>query len=264
MLFHLTPGSRAYRDTYTLLHLIVLALSIYLVVSISIDTFRGVDFYAPRYLHTQFYICIAFIVVFFLELALSEKKWRFFRNNLLFLIVSVPYLDIFKIYDITFSPQVAYLVQYIPLVRGGYALAIVVGTFTYNRAASIFVTYLVTLMSTVYFGSLMFYLFENKVNEGVNSYTDSLWWALMDMTTVGSDIHPLTPPGKVIAVVLAALGMMMFPIFTVYITSLISHRRDRTDLDAALPGGTGHLLQTLAKERTADASATSDSPDVKT
>ncbi len=250
MLFHLAPGTRAYRSAYTFLHLIVLSLSIYLVVSISIDTFRGIDFYAPRYLHTQFYICIAFIAVFFLELALAEKKWRFLRNNLLFLLVSVPYLDLFNLYHVNFTPQVAYLVQYIPLVRGGYALAIVVGTFTYNRAASIFVTYLVTLMATVYFGSLMFYLFENKVNVGVNSYTDSLWWALMDMTTVGSDIHPVTPPGKVIAVVLAALGMMMFPIFTVYITSLISHRRASSDADMALPQGLSRLHDALKEGHT--------------
>ena len=49
----------------------------------------------------------------------------------------------------------------------------------------------------------------------------ALWWAFMDVTTVGSNISAITVTGRVLSVVLAALGMMMFPIFTVYVTSLV-------------------------------------------
>ena len=51
-----------------------------------------------------------------------------------------------------------------------------------------------------------------------------LWWAYMDVTTVGSNIIAVTPTGRVLSVLLAALGMMMFPIFTVYVTSLVERR----------------------------------------
>lgn len=43
----------------------------------------------------------------------------------------------------------------------------------------------------------------------------------MDVTTVGSTYPAITVTDRVISVVLAALGMMMFPIFTVYVTSLV-------------------------------------------
>ena len=43
----------------------------------------------------------------------------------------------------------------------------------------------------------------------------------MDVTTVGSNIIAITPTGRILSVLLAALGMMMFPIFTVYVTSLV-------------------------------------------
>ena len=46
----------------------------------------------------------------------------------------------------------------------------------------------------------------------------------MDVTTVVSNIIAVTTTGRVLSVVLAALGMMMFPIFTVYITSIIERR----------------------------------------
>ena len=46
----------------------------------------------------------------------------------------------------------------------------------------------------------------------------------MDVTTVGSNIIAQTVTGRVLSVLLAALGMMMFPIFTVYVTSLVERR----------------------------------------
>lgn len=49
----------------------------------------------------------------------------------------------------------------------------------------------------------------------------------MDVTTVGSNIIAVTVTGRVLSVLLAALGMMMFPIFTVYVTSLIQKRTKR-------------------------------------
>jgi hypothetical protein len=46
----------------------------------------------------------------------------------------------------------------------------------------------------------------------------------MDVTTVGSNINAITPIGRILAVILAAMGMMLFPIFTVYITSLMERK----------------------------------------
>ena len=119
------------------------------------------------------------------------------------------------------SPELSYFLRFVPLVRGGYALAIVVGWLSYNKASGLFVSYLTMLLATVYFSSLIFFVLEHKVNPLVANYGDALWWAFMDVTTVGSNISAITVTGRVLSVVLAALGMMMFPIFTVYVTSLV-------------------------------------------
>lgn len=83
------------------------------------------------------------------------------------------------------------------------------------------------LLATVYFASLAFFVLEHKVNPLVTDYGDALWWAFMDVTTVGSNIIAMTTTGRVLSVLLAALGMMMFPIFTVYITNLIQRLTKR-------------------------------------
>ena len=119
------------------------------------------------------------------------------------------------------AEELSYFLRFVPLVRGGYALAIVVGWLSYNKASGLFVSYLTMLLATVYFSSLIFFVLEHKVNPLVANYGDALWWAFMDVTTVGSNISAITVTGRVLSVVLAALGMMMFPIFTVYVTSLV-------------------------------------------
>lgn len=207
------------------LHLAIMLLSAILILMISIDTFNNVSFYdEPNFQRWQLWICIFFMLDFFIELSLAQKKWHYLRTHIIFFIVSIPYQAILFHYGWQISEEIAYLVRYMPLIRGGYALAIVVNWFTSNKASGLFFTYIITLLSTIYFSSLTFYLFEHGVNPDVTRYQDALWWAFMDVTTVGSNITAVTGVGRILSVLLAALGMMMFPIFTVYVTNLITGR----------------------------------------
>lgn len=67
------------------LNLIVLVLSVILIVWISIDTFDRVDFLDNhKYITFQFWVCIVFILDFFVELYYAEDKWRYFWGRLAF------------------------------------------------------------------------------------------------------------------------------------------------------------------------------------
>lgn len=217
-----------------ILQITILLLSLFLVISISIDTFEGVDFYTQSsYMKMQLWICIWFLFSFVVEFCLANNKWQYFRSHFIFLLVAIPYQNIIQYYHITFPPEITYFIRFIPLIRGGYALAMVVGWLTSNKASSLFVTYILMLFATVYFSSLVFFVIEHRVNPQVATYGDALWWAFMDVTTVGSNIVSVTTTGRVLSVVLAALGMMMFPIFTVYVTSLVTKKdkKKRNDVD---------------------------------
>ncbi len=213
------------RGVLMILHVAIMLLSAWLIYIISVDTFENVSFYEePKFQKQQFWICVVFMADFFIEFFLSHDKRHYLATHFIFFIVSIPYQAVLYHFGWDISKDVAYLVRYMPLIRGGYAMAIVVSWFTYNKATGLFFTYLITLFSTVYFASLTFYLFEFKVNPDVKCYQDALWWAAMDVTTVGSNIEAVTGVGRVLSVLLAALGMMMFPIFTVYVTNLITER----------------------------------------
>ena len=210
------------KDVYSILHVMILILSLFLVISISIDTFYNIPFQRESsYKKIQLWICLFFLFDFFLELIFTKNKWSYLKSHFIFFIISIPYLNIIDYYHIELTQETSYFIRFIPLVRGGYALAIVVGRFTKSKVTSLFVSYLTMLLATVYFSSLLFYVMELGVNPGVTQYSDSLWWAFMNVTTVGSNIFAVTTVGRILSVILPSLGMMMFPIFTVYMTNEI-------------------------------------------
>ncbi|MDE5625125.1 MAG: potassium channel family protein [Muribaculaceae bacterium] len=102
------------------------------------------------------------------------------------------------------------------------------------------------MLLTVYFAGLIFYEREQPVNPGVTSYWDAFWWCSLEATTLGSSLNPVTLAGKLLAVVLSLMGIVMFPLFTVYLSSLIL--RSRSVLNMLNIG--------VSKVKTDDSSAT--------
>lgn len=205
------------------LHVSVLLLSLMLIAYISYYTFNDIPFLQnSRYMKFQLWVCVVFLLDFFIELSLSENKWKYARRHWFFLFVSIPYLNIINTFNIDFTHEELYYIRFIPLARGAFALAIVVGYVSSNKISSMFASYLAIMLSVVYFASLIFYEREFPVNPQVKTYGDALWWACMNVTTLGAPITPVTNIGKIMCVCLGGLGMMMFPLFTVYFTNIVT------------------------------------------
>ena len=109
-----------------------------------------------------------------------------------------------------------------PLNRSCYALAIVVGWFAIQTSSKMFVTYAIILFSGIYLGSLGFYVCETNVNPGVRTYWDALWWSVMEAITIGCNIEAVTTGGKVLSVIVGVLGLLIIPMFTVYVNNIVS------------------------------------------
>ena len=214
--------SNVRRYAIDVLRWIIIVLSILLIVFISVDTFQGVNFLENhRYITFQFWVCVVFIADFFIELALSKDKWHYVRTHFLYFILSIPYLNLIDLFHIQLTAQQLFFVRFIPLARGVMAMTIVVGAFSENKLTSFLASYIVSLASFIYLGSLLFYYCESGVNAEVTNFWLALWWACMNATTLGCDIYPVTVTGKILGCVLSIGGIVMFPLFTVYITSLI-------------------------------------------
>lgn len=202
---------------------VVFVLSALLIAYISYDTFTGRDFlHNVAYMRFQFWMCVFFIVDFFYELVFAPDRRHYLRTRWLFLLLSIPYLNIITYMQLPVTADEIYWVRFIPLGRATMALAIVVGYLSKNKVSSILASYIMILVAFVYFGSIIFFNAEHGPNPDVHSYWNALWWACMDTTTIGCDIQPVTVVGKVVSVVLAIMGILMFPLFTVYVTSMVT------------------------------------------
>lgn len=204
------------------LHLSSFMLSLLLVISISIDTFAGTPFYDDaNYLDLQFWICILLIILFAIEVYSAEHSWQYFGNHFLFLLLIIPYLTLFDWFDVTLSSEMEFLFRFIPLIRGYIAFTIIAYGLLRDLTAGLLITYIVILFSFIYYCSLIFYVLEVNVNPMVHNFWDCLWYSCMTATTAGCSIQAVTTVGKVISVLLALSGMMLLPVFTVYLTDII-------------------------------------------
>lgn len=221
------PPDRTRRIVYDVMNAVVLVLSVLLIIVISIDTFKKVPLLeSHRYMTFQFWVCVVFILDFFVGLVLSRRKWRFVRRRALFLLLSIPYLNIISVFDIHLSTDALYFLRFVPLARGALALAIVIGYISKNAVVSMFYSYLSICLLIVYFCSLILFQREAPVNPSVDTYMTALWWSAMEMVTVGCNISPMTVAGKIVVMILPIVGIVVFPLFTVYLTDYVKRNNN--------------------------------------
>ena len=215
------------------LHLSAFMLSLLLVISISIDTFKGIPFYDDiNYLDLQFWICVLLIILFAIEVYNADDSWRYFGRHIFFLLLIIPYLTLFDWLDVCLAPEMEFLFRFIPLVRGYIAFTVIAYALMRDLTAGLLITYIVVLFSFIYYCSLIFYVLEVNVNPMLHNFWDSLWYSCMTATTAGCSIQAVTTVGKIISVLLALAGMMLLPVFTVYLTNIIRYGHiKKTDVE---------------------------------
>lgn len=214
----------------SLRRMINLIAGIALLVGVSVEVLTGNHHtYSEWYMWLQFVVCIIFIVDFASALVARDTKHHYYMLNLLSLIVSIPYLNILGWLDVPLDRGVAVTVAALPLLRSFVAMGVVVKWFINGKANRLFGAYLFTVVCFTYLAALMFFDYEVGVNEKLNGFGNALWWAWMNVTTVGAAIFPVTAVGKVLAVLLPALGMMFFPIFTIYVTNMYDIKQSDKD-----------------------------------
>ncbi len=83
----------------------------------------------------------------------------------------------------------------------------------------------------IYFSAVGIYYFENQAQpEHFSSIFDSLWWAIITLTTVGyGDVYPITVGGKVFTFFILMIGLGIVAIPTGIISSALTKSIDHKD-----------------------------------
>lgn len=94
----------------------------------------------------------------------------------------------------------------------------------------IFLFIFITLI-LIYFSAVGIYYFENQAQpEHFSSIFDSLWWAIITLTTVGyGDVYPITVGGKVFTFIILMIGLGIVAIPTGIISSALTKSVDKKE-----------------------------------
>ena len=153
---------------------------------------------SPMYLTVQLVVCSIFLCDFVVRLSRADNRVRFFWRNLILLLISVPWLNIMVWSGMRPTHDWGLIVGLLPMLRAFLAMAFIVQWLVSDsKIQRLFIAYIFTVAVFTYISALVFYDYEIQVNPNLHNFGNALWWAWMNVTTVGAEIFPVTPIGKI-------------------------------------------------------------------
>ncbi|MGZ7179843.1 MAG: ion transporter [Halobacteriota archaeon] len=80
-----------------------------------------------------------------------------------------------------------------------------------KKSGELFVAFFIGCIVLVMVSCLMYYAEHDAQPTAFASIPDTMWWALLTLSTVGyGDIYPVTLPGKILEIFIAVMGITLF------------------------------------------------------
>lgn len=212
-------GRLALCKTANIFNTVSLAASVILLAGISFEVTGGDrSGFTERYRALQLVVCSIFFITAIFRLLIPQCRREHWLRDTIFALASLPYIDILEWSGVDIAHRSQRLMAFAPVVISIMATVVIIEWLIDGRKKRLMVAYILTVIMFTYISALAFYDCEIGINSHLRSFGDALWWACMNVTTVGAEIFPVTAAGKVICVLLPVVGMMFFPVFTVYIS----------------------------------------------
>lgn len=211
--------------------LFIQALILVSVITFSIETIPNLKPQTKILLQSiEWFSVIVFTLEYLLRIYVADSKLRFvfsFFGVIDFLAIMPFYLSFGVDLRSLRALRFLRLFRILKLVRYNKAM----NHFTRaikSAKEEIFLFIFITLI-LIYFSAVGIYYFENEAQpEHFSSIFDSLWWAIITLTTVGyGDVYPITVGGKVFTFFILMIGLGIVAIPTGIISSALTKSVDK-------------------------------------
>jgi voltage-gated potassium channel len=199
----------------------LIVLSICWLVLIIIELTVGLS---PILETLSFTIWLIFVFDYAIRFFLAPQKMLFIKHNWLILIaLLIPPMRIFRaLYFFRFARatrSVALIKIFSSIRRGMQVLGATLGRSGFGYILSL--TLIVVLL-----GSAGIYTFEKQY---FKNYGEALWWTSMIMTTMGSDMWPKTPEGRILCLGLSIYAFAIFGYITAIVASFLIKKEKKQE-----------------------------------
>ncbi len=200
------------------------------IVTFSMETIPDLKPQTRTILESIEIVCvIVFTVEYILRIYVADNKARFIFGffGIIDLVAILPFYLSFGI-DLRSLRALRFLriFRILKLVR--YNSAMIQFTRAIKIVKEQILLFLFTTVILIYFSAVGIYYFENEAQpEHFSSIFDSLWWAIITLTTVGyGDVYPITVGGKVFTFFILMIGLGIVAIPTGIISSALTKSID--------------------------------------
>lgn len=181
-----------------------------------------------------------FVFEFLLKLAIAPARLEFLKRSWFdILVLAVPMLRILRALRAFRALRATRALKFVSLFRlgsatrrGARALAQFLKTSRFGYVSA--VTAVVVLVGA----AAMLFLERDAEASTIRTYGDALWWSAALITTVASDLQPVTGGGRVLAVLMMLYSMIVFGYLVSHAVAFIQGEKVQAAL--ADPAGKGH------------------------
>jgi voltage-gated potassium channel len=199
----------------SLFDIIILLLSVYVIITLIIDTFFKLsDEVSKLLLYIDNLICIIFLADFTNRLIKAPSKLQFMKWGWIDLISSIPTFQYFR------YGRLIRLFRILRILRAFRSVKFIVQHVFRNRKQGTFASVAIVAFMMLIFGSISVLQVEKDPNCNIKTAEDAIWWSFVTITTVGyGDKYPITTEGRIIAAFLMVAGVGLFGTFTGFVAS---------------------------------------------
>ena len=204
----------------------LVALIVSNVVMVTLHTVHALAVkYAAFFYYFELFSVIIFSIEYILRMwictrnesyrhpVLGRMKYFFSPLAIIDLVAIVPfYLPMLIPVDLIFMRMLRLLRLLRLLKLGRYSESIkTMAALLKSKREEIAVSLTMSIILLLIASALMYFIENAAQPEAFSSIPAAMWWGAMTMTTVGyGDVYPITPAGKVLAGIIALLGISLF------------------------------------------------------
>lgn len=219
-----TPAKEGDRAS-VVFDVLIMALIVLNVLAIVLETVEGIRSRAGTAFRIfEIFSVAVFTVEYLLRLwscTVAEEYRHPLWGRLRYAIQPLPLIDLLAVLpfylpfvgvDLRFARALRLFRMFRIIKMGRYSRALrVLGGIFIDKKEELLLTIFVLFILILFAAALMYYAERDAQPQHFSSIPASMWWAVVTLSTVGyGDVYPITAAGKVLAAVIAVLGIGLF------------------------------------------------------